>query len=61
MKTRHEVGMIKNIKYVLVFDKRGHQQLCDDEYYNEWRWFLTVEDEYRGDFRTKKEAFSYFI
>ena len=55
----HQVGVENGVKYTLTYQKRIHQMACDTEYHNEWRWWLTVEGEYIGDFRTKTEAMTY--
>ncbi|HDY87755.1 MAG TPA: hypothetical protein ENH82_06505 [bacterium] len=59
MKHKSEIGRINGEKYNLVYDKRGNQVACDYEYRNEWRWFLWINGDYEGDFRTKKEAFKH--
>jgi len=54
-----EIGMVAGVRYKLIRDKRGNQGFCNPEWYNEWRWFLWVDDNYVGDFRTKAEAFDW--
>ena len=56
MKTRHEIGRIDGKQYKLAYDQRKNQHAVDHKYRNEWRWFLTVDGDYQGDFRTRTEA-----
>lgn len=58
MRTRCEIGRYNGKRYKLVHDQRKNQYGVDYKYRNEWRYFLTVEGEYIGDFRTKTEALS---
>lgn len=53
---KHEIGRLNGKGYSLVFDQRKNQQAVDIEYKNQWRWFLTVNGDYQGDFSTKTEA-----
>lgn len=57
----HEVGMVGGRKYVLVHARRIDQQVVASFCPKEWRWWLTVEGEYQGDFKTRKEAFRYLF
>ena len=52
-----EIGRRNGKRYKLTRDRLGNQQACDDRYQQNRRWFLTVEDEYVGNFRLKREAF----
>lgn len=56
MRTKHEIGRLNGKDYLLVFDQLKNQQAIDVKYRNQWRWFLTVNNEYQGNFSTKKKA-----
>ena len=60
MKTKHELGRKNGKPYTLEYDKRKYQMACDYEHRNEWRWFLHVDGDYVGDFRTRKDAFLFY-
>lgn len=56
MKIQHETGRLNGKQYKLVHDQRKDQDAVDYKYHNEWRWFLTVDGDYQGDFRTRTAA-----
>jgi len=51
-----EIGCKNGKPYKLEFDKFGNQQACDDDIFNKYAWFLTVDSDYAGNYRTKREA-----
>ena len=53
---RHEIGMVDGKNYKLVHDQFKNQQYIDHRYRNIWAWFLTVDGDYQGNFRLKREA-----
>lgn len=59
MRIRHEIGQLNGKRYKLIRDQRKNQHAVDYEYRNEWRWFLTVDGYYQGDFRTRTAALSF--
>ncbi len=56
MHKKVEVGKIKGNSYSLVFDKYKNQQACDDAIAHKWAWFLSINNDYEGTFKTKREA-----
>ena len=56
MRTRHEIGRLNGKQYKLTYDQRKNQHAVDYKYRNGWRWFLTVDGYYQGDFRTRTAA-----
>ena len=56
MRARHEIGVVNGKPYKLVCDKRKNQMACDHMYRNEWRWFLWIDSDYQGDYKTKVVA-----
>ena len=56
MMPRYEIGQRNGKKYRIE-----RARMCD---IGKWeskarRWFLSIEDDYAGDFATKKEAYNY--
>lgn len=58
-KARHIVGQENGKSYTLVFQTYSAQGMAvDDRYANTWRWFLTIDGDYIGDFDSKSRAVS---
>lgn len=55
---KHIVGYENGTKYMLIKDKLGNQQACDETAKNSMFWFLWVKGEYVGHYRLKSEALS---
>ena len=58
-KQRHYVGQHNGMKYTLVRNQRGNQMACDPGYQKEWCWYLSIEDEYVGEFGLFSEAMDF--
>lgn len=55
-KERHEIGCYDGLHYQLVYCR-----MCDYGAWDSktWRWFLSIEGDFKGDFQTKKEVMEY--
>ena len=56
---RHIVGIDGDVRYTLTYQTYQSKGVAvDPKWSNSWRWFLSVDDEYVGDFLTKGDALS---
>lgn len=57
MKTH--IGKLNGVSFMLVRDKLGNQQACDDKHASKVYYFAYINSEYHGHFKLMREAMAH--